>query len=163
MMKVHDYDGDGKDELSIVLYVGSGTGYSVEQLHMLEIGKEEAPYRDNELKETDYLDQVDQAVQFKVIPDGDKASGELTVGSEVYPVSLPDYSLSEFGSINENLVLGNIVRFSTENGTMIANFGVGYTCANFVSPVFFGNLYANVRYMDGKFSLSDFRFTEDEQ
>jgi hypothetical protein len=36
-----DFDADGKDELSIILYRGSGTGISIEELHVVEISKEQ--------------------------------------------------------------------------------------------------------------------------
>ena len=38
-MAVMDLDGDGKDELIVLTYVGSGTGVSIYDLHVLEIGR----------------------------------------------------------------------------------------------------------------------------
>lgn len=39
-MNVADYDNDGLDELAIIVHIGSGTGASLDELHILELGNE---------------------------------------------------------------------------------------------------------------------------
>ena len=39
-MNVADYDNDGLDELAVIVHIGSGTGASLDELHILELGNE---------------------------------------------------------------------------------------------------------------------------
>jgi hypothetical protein len=80
ILLVYDYDSDGKEELSIDLYIGSGTGYAVEELHIVEMYGDPAPsatgeqsavsqaglLKDHRFSPDEYLLQLREAVSFKV-------------------------------------------------------------------------------------------------
>lgn len=159
VMRVGDYDADGTEELMVDLYVGSGTGVSVEELHIVEIGEE--PAKDYRFIEADYSRQIGEAVGFKLGDRDGEPVGELTVGGDTYAIDLNAYPTEEYGRIGEDLVYGSIVGFEESDGKMTATFGIGLSSENFVMPAYIGKLHADVSYKDGTFALSNYKFAEE--
>lgn len=160
-----DFDKDGKDELAVILYVGSGTGVSVEELHLLEISDKIASqecFKDQVFSEEDYISQLKKAVTFKTYTKAGKLMGTITAGGKKYTVSLKEFQSDEFGKISNNLCLGSIVGFNSENSKLTAEFGVGISCKNVASPQYIGHLYADLSFKAGKFEMKNFRFKENE-
>lgn len=156
-LQVRDYDGDGRAELAVDLFIGSGTGISVQELHIIDIDPSDPEYFiDHAFK--DYVAQIDEAVRFNTyMQDGD-LFGQISIGSESYSVSLQDYQSPEFGKIGERLYFGNIVRFDEQDERLKAQFGAGMKVGSFPGPEYIGKLDADVSYKNGKFTLSHFIF-----
>lgn len=169
-LQTYDFDKDGEDELSVILYVGSGTGVSIEELHIVEIdGKQllsgnqaDHPSSENFVDRVfdDYASQLHEMVSFKTFTRAGELIGRITIGQKNYDVSLKDYQSAEFGKINNTLVMESIVRFRSENGKLAAEFGAGITSDAFASAVYIGTLQADVNYTGGKFKLKNLRFEE---
>lgn len=160
-LQVEDYDGDGRQELSVILYIGSGTGISVEELHMINIDPADPEYfQDHVFK--NYDAQLDEAVQFKTIQQNDVLFGQISIDSTSDSVSLKDYQSPEFGKVGDHLVFGNIVRFDHENKQLEAQFGAEIILEKSAIPQSIGHVDAHVSYKDGKFALSHFAFQKDE-
>ncbi|GMK42595.1 hypothetical protein PCCS19_56550 [Paenibacillus sp. CCS19] len=162
-MAVKDYDGDGHDELAIILYIGSGTGVSVEELHMIEI-EEDPKLRDHMFQESDYLDQVYPAISFKPIKQEEELTAEVKVGSKTIEVTMKNYyDHEEFGAASDKLGIRDIVGFSFDDNKAIkASFGVGVLFEKIASPQYIGRLNADVSYRDGQFKLSNYEFVVEE-
>ncbi|MGO4540627.1 hypothetical protein [Paenibacillus sp. 2TAB19] len=165
-MKALDYDGDGGDELAVDLYMGSGTGVSVEQLHVIELndtGLENGHFFKDYVYIPDvYLGQLHDAVAFSLSNDDDALSGQITIGDHLYTVNLEPYKASDLGPINEGLVFGSIVRFTLEDKVIKAEFGAGITAGSAVSPQYIGVIQGEVLYSDGQFQLTNIQFAETE-
>ncbi|QTH46340.1 hypothetical protein J4772_19095 [Cohnella sp. LGH] len=134
-LKIGDFDADGQDELAVNLYIGSGTGISVEELHIVELDD----LRDYPLSVDDVRSQIDQAIdRLKARHDipGRYADKELSFGNWI------GYEIAGAGL---QIVIGLGV---PEQGAM---------------PEYIGELTAEVGYKEGKYELTDFRFVEDEQ
>lgn len=159
-MSLADYDGDGKDELSIILYIGSGTGVSVEELHIIEIYDEQGSFNDNVFGYESYIEQMDKAIGYKMFTSEGRLMAEISTPVEAYTVSLEAFDNEDFGKIDEDLCYGLIVSFSEEKGKLSAEFGVGITSEFVVSPCYFGSVFGDVDYEDGVFKLKNLRFKD---
>jgi hypothetical protein len=161
-MSVSDFDKDGKDELSVILYVGSGTGVSIEELHILEISEtaKKECFKDQVFSAEDYVSQLKKTVKFKTYTKAGKLMGTITAGGKKYTVSLKEFQSDEFGKISNDLCWWDIVGFDSKNNKLTASFGVGISCKNAPTPQYIGDLYADVSYKAGKFKLANFRFKE---
>lgn len=162
-LAVKDYDGDGHNELAIILYVGSGTGISLEQLHMIEM-EEDPKLQDHPFTENDYLSQVNPAISFKPIKEAEDLTAEVTVGSKKTKVIMKNYyDHDDFGAVRDQLGIRDVVGFSfDDNNDIKARFGVGLLFEKVVSPQYIGALSAAVSYHDGQFTLSNFEFDPEE-
>lgn len=158
-LAVKDYDADGHDELAIILYIGSGTGVSVEQLHMIEM-EEDPKLQDHQFLENDYLDQVYPAISFKPIKEAEELTAEVKVGDKKTEVIMKNYyDHDEFGAARDNLGIRDIVGYGfDDNKDIQASFGIGVLFEKIATPQYIGYLNANVSYQDGQFKLSNFEF-----
>ncbi|MBD3919645.1 hypothetical protein H8B09_12850 [Paenibacillus sp. PR3] len=162
-LAVKDYDGDGHNELAVILYVGSGTGVSLEELHMIEM-EEDPKLQDRQFMENDYLDQVNPAISFKPIKEAEELIAEVKVGSKKTEVIMKKYyDHDEFGAVRKQLGIRDVVGFSfDDNNDIKARFGVPFLFEKIASPQYFGDLNADVSYHDGQFTLSNFEFIAEE-
>ena len=136
VLHVADFDGDGKDELAVILYIGSGTGVSVDELHVVELDD----LRDYPLLEEEYRPQVDQAIA------GLKSSSAI-------PARYADQKIS----------FGNWISYEKTEAGLRMSIGAGTVTQDDPMPDYIGELIADVNYRDGKYALTAFRFEEDEQ
>ena len=159
-LQVQDYDGDGRAELSVILYIGSGTGVSVEELHIIDIDPSDPDYFRDHVFE-DYTVQIDKAVRFNTFKQDGDLFGQISIGSNTYSVSLKDYQSPEAGKVSDYLYFGNIVRFYEEDNRLKAQFGAGMILEKFAGPEYIGYVVADVSYKAGKFTLSHYTFEKD--
>ncbi|WP_127534391.1 hypothetical protein [Paenibacillus kobensis] len=161
-LQLSDYDGDKKEELAAVTYVGSGTGLSIYELHMLEGIGDEAPYLDHVFAEKDYLAQLSQALAFKKVMKDGVLYGQITIGGQKYEVSLADFQKG-YGEekIADKLGFGAIIQFQAEQGKLAFTAAVGLFIDGVAEPQYIGSVEANVTYKSGKFKLDQFRFTDE--
>lgn len=170
-----DFDSDGTEELAVILYVGSGTGVSIEDLHIVEMDEESEPsdnqphksgsrsFKDYVFNPEDYVSQLRKAVGFKTYTKAGELMGEISAGTIVHTVNLKEYQSKEYGRIGDTLFFGSIVRFTAENKRLAAEFAAGITCESFAAPVYIGVVNADVKYSAGKFILENLRFKEEQQ
>lgn len=161
-MQESDFDNDGKNELAVILYVGSGSGFSVEELHILEIYDEQAiseSLRDYVFKSDDYVPMLKNNITFKTHKFKNKMMGEITINKQKEIFELRNYK-PEGGEINTNIIWNNIVHFDFQDNRLIADFGAGIAYEKFPSPDFIGDVFADVSFEVGKFTLKNYRFEE---
>lgn len=156
--QVYDLDADGEDELVINLYIGSGTGVSVEELHVVEIGGTDGL--------TDYVFDtyaalIEQELSFRTDEHKDIITGEIIIGSTSYKVDLTEYR-ADYGAIGDKLIFGDIVSFDNQEGSLSMEIGLGIAVGQSVMPQYIGYLQADVHYQDGAFRLSHLRFTTED-
>lgn len=107
-MGVNDFDNDGKDELLVIVYVGSGTGVSVEDLHVIELS-EEATSNPNQLKDyvfnpEDYVSKLKTAVSFKSSLKSGKLLGEMAFENKKASINLEKYQAKDYGKLRDNII-----------------------------------------------------------
>ncbi len=156
-----DFDSDGKKELAITLYVGSGTGYSIRDLHLLHIDdtKDESysEYTDYCLSGFDVDSWFDNKFTFS--QEKDSKIVNVKFDNKDYTVNIGKED-SDSGPI-ENVVFGDFVDFKFDGQKIKAIIEIGFIYKNWVSPQFFGNVEATVNFSNKQFSLSDYNFTLD--
>lgn len=173
-MNVDDYDNDGKEELSIILYVGSGTGYAVEDLHIIELSEKEfileepsdkdnfVPnpkyFKDNFYEPYDYLDQLNKIVKLKTYYKKGELMANIRVDKKLYNVSLKGLQSMSDQIIVKGINFGNIIYFEAKDEKLTAQFAFGVTTESFASPEFIGDIKSDVKYSEGKFTLENLRF-----
>jgi len=179
-IKVGDYDKDGKDELSIIPYVGAGTGYSVEDLHIIELSEREilsndptdknyfVPnpeyFKDNFYKPDDYVKQINKLVTLKTYY---KENGELTgnvmTGEESHEISLKGLQSGSNQVTVTGLYFGDIVEFDAEADKLTVKMAVGVTTQSRAVPYYVGEIHADENYKAGNFTMSNPKFMPQKQ
>ncbi len=166
-MQLGDFDNDGIEELSVILYTGSGTGVSIQDLHIIEIFNGNIPlenqsenknseyYKDYMFSPDDYVSQLKDKISFENYLDAGQLMGKISVGTKSYIVSLKEYQTDEFGKISSELYFASIVSFSCEANKLKAEFGAGVICEKVPQACYIGKLSADVEYSDGKFELKN--------
>ncbi len=148
-----DYDNDGKCELAVILYVGSGTGIAIEQLHIIEFDGSEMT--DKILSEELY--SVDLSGKMNLKMENEKA--ELSIGDQKVIINefLP---FEDAGNVFGVFPIQFIVEFSFSGNKITANFGVGIKYELIATPFFVADLKADVSYKNGEYNFSDFILTK---
>lgn len=175
-----DFNNDGHKELAVILYVGSGTGYSIDELHIVDLyGNEfiskdpnnknfmEINHRyfdDNCFDQNDYLSQLDRLIKYKAYYKAGKLMGRMTVNNQTTIINLGNYIPSDARfDLRQKLSYGDIVKFYTEGNILRAKLAIGIMNQTYATPSYFGDIYADVMYRKGKFRLKNLRFQIDNE
>lgn len=152
-IKVADYDHDGTDELLIILHDASGTGISIEKLHMLEPSNTKL-YNDIEFLPDDYINQLNNNIKYNYNKEKNKLI--FNIGNNKYEMD----TTNKFKTWTlKNITYGFMIFYDINNVIQIT-VGQEYLFKEIVSPQFFGTIKAKVNYNNGKFTLSDFELKE---
>lgn len=143
-----DIDNDGVEEILCILYVGSGTGISIEELHILEPDDTEI-YRDLMFLPDDYINQLHDLISFQY----DKENNKL-----YYIVDEEDIEFDapiEFTDFNfQSIYYGFIIYFYYEN-EIIMEIAPEYYLKGRTAPFYFNRITAKVIYEDENFTITD--------
>lgn len=147
-----DADGDGAEELAVVCYYGSGTGVSIEQLHIVE-KNQDGTLTDCRLPEDDLCGgQLTQALRVETA--GDRTFAVL--GRELLEIT----ELTEGRTPPQGLMAGSIVQFDVDpddfDGVPIRFRGSAWLEGEDYLPTvwYAADLSARVQYENGVFTLS---------
>lgn len=147
-MKFADFDGDGSKELAVILYVGSGTGISVEELHMVSWRGTEAV--DHLYRDADYQNQLAEQVKWSYDAENEKA----TLHCGYLDVYLPEGANTHYAEVQGIADFGEQVSFELgEDGQIKAKFALGLRRPDRATPDYHGVISADVTYRNGKFSM----------
>lgn len=154
VMSYLDYDGDGVKELAVLLYYGNGTGFSVDQLFMLE---ETGPgvFEDIQFKSEDYIAQVEKIVSYRI----DEKNKTISLFKGKTELRSGDISRLKENEKIKSVYYGDIVGFDLSHG-IVMNIAPGMQI-NDRGPLEyaeFSELEATVEYQsDGTFHVTDIR------
>lgn len=148
-----DFDGDGQEELAVILLAFTGTGVSVEELVMLE--------RQNdglwaERRYTEYMEQIGADIVWNYEEAGHRISvTEAGTGRMIGEMDVAE--LFEEDSVYEAVSIGDIVTFVPEENEMYVQLLTGVRMqGEAVGRYGSYALRARVRYDGEKFSLEDY-------
>jgi hypothetical protein len=173
-MYVNDFNQDGKEELAVILYVGSGTGVSIDELHIISLSEEEYIFTESEnetiipnpmyfkdiVYESDrYHSQLLKEIQLKSYYNSDELWVDVHIGDKKRSVKIGPFE-EKLTVKDDTPVLGNIVSFDVEEGRLKAKFALGLLFESWASPYYIGDIYADVNYQMGEFSLENLYFSE---
>lgn len=147
-----DADGDGAQELAVVCYCGSGTGVSIEQLHIVE-KNEDGTLTDCRLPEDDLCGgQLTQALRVETV----EGRTFAVLGRELLEIT----ELTEGATPPRGLAAGSIVGFDVDpddpNGAPLRFRGSAWLEGEDYLPTvwYAADLSARVQYENGVFTLS---------
>lgn len=148
-LRLLDWDGDGTPEiLAAVLYTGSGTGVSIEQLHLLTRDAH-GSLMDSPLPEALYSQRLAELMTVKTR----KRTGSVSIGN--VSLSLPDAGVPYTGGPD----LGSIVsyHFDTE-GRLTMELGLGMEVKDQALPQYVGKVLCGVEFDSASetYTLTDF-------
>jgi hypothetical protein len=155
-LKLEDIDKDGVEEIICILYVGSGTGVSIEDLHVLEPDEDDV-YRDIYFAPEDYDKQLRELITFEYDKEMNKLhyiAGEMDYEFEA-PEVFAEYTFSN------NIGFGWIKKFEFEDGITIEDY-IAYESNEIAPPVYVNTVTAKVIYQDGSFTITDVIITPPE-
>lgn len=152
VLKKYDLDNDGKDEIICVLNVGSGTGISLYELHILKLNGTSG-YVDYRF--SDYLEQV--KTMLSATYHKKENSILLKTDNNSYTYVFPtEYQKLTF----KNIAYGAIVIFDISDGLKI-NMPLGMIFDEFASPQFMEDIVfkGDVAFKNGKFQITSPQIT----
>ena len=168
-MELADFDRDGREELAVILYAGSGTGYSVEELHIVGVSENKVLSDDPKDKNyllpnkeyfkdyifTNYEEQLKKQIKLNTHKKGSSLMADVTVGKKVNSFELAN---TEDDIDNNNIVFGNIVGFEIKDKKILARFALGAIRKSYASPDFIGEINSEVDFDSGVFTLKNLSF-----
>ena len=161
-LKYFDFDKDGKKELAILLYIGSGTGVAQMDLHILEINGTEnlkPEYTDFFLLSDDAQSWFSESLT--ATQSGDKKTIDVSFDNTHYPVHTSGDE-TESGRFT-GLSFGDIVHFKFDGDRITTTIAIGLTYENWAPPHFFGDIEADVEFDGNHFSLKNYKFEIQEE
>lgn len=147
VLNKYDLDNDGEDEIACVLNVGSGTGLSIYELHVLKRAGTSG-YVDYLF--SDYLEQI--KTMLSAAYHKKEKSILLKTNNNSYAYDIPT-EYQEF--TYNNIAYGNIVYFDVSNGLKI-KIPLGVLFDEFASPQFFEDtafFEGDIVFKNGKFQI----------
>jgi len=179
-LNVGDYDSDGEEEIAVVTYTGSGTGVSIEDLHIVETRKDEVLsrdpssenyftpnpeyYKDHFYTPEAYTSRLDELVKLSAYYAGNELMLDVSIEGNKSVLSMkPLQEWAKDLSINEKPCLGSIVYFNCEGNSITVEFALGITGNTFASPIFIGDIKSEVIYREEGFALKNLSFEPEEE
>jgi hypothetical protein len=111
-IKYRDYDQDGQKELAMISKSVSGTGISLQDLHVFEKA-EEGGFVDHYYDMQDWAKELQRSIRYEV------KAGKLTIYMKD-EIAIKDIDIEalekEWKAELENIIVGNIVEFTFEDG-----------------------------------------------
>ncbi|MDR0324748.1 MAG: hypothetical protein LBI19_01465 [Oscillospiraceae bacterium] len=158
-MMYNDFDGDGAKDLAVTLLIGSGTGFHVMDLHILTIGGTvndwyEPIYTDHVLAAANVSEWMAEPITATLTDDGNSII--LDFLGKNFEVVYNAYSDS--GSFT-GISYGDIVHFVFEDNRIKTSIALGFTCENYTTPDFIGDIEAYVVFDGVNFNLEEYTFT----
>ena len=149
-LHLYDYNGDGADELAVILYVGSGTGIAITELHIVDI----------------YGSMYDLVIRGEMIEEllYHRLSASYDQTTEMVTLKLDEQSISvDTSKVDKEvrkdflgLGLGSIVHFSEENGSLKVHISIGLCGFDWAIPFDYVDFFADININEARhISLSN--------
>ncbi len=150
-----DFNGDSKSEIAVVLYVGSGTGVSFEELYILDDDEAyEEYYKVLALSNSEYSEKLQENLSFEV-DESDNVT--LTLGSK-------EYDLNKIEGFT-GLGCGDITYFLVEGDDISIASKIGVSTEEVSTPTLYegtGWIRAKVIPNESGFEFTDIVYEESE-
>ena len=156
-MMVHDFDGDGAEELAVLLYVESGTGVAMMDCHVLSIMEDGNPvstrYADYSLLANNISEWMTAQIYTQLADDGE--TFRLYFAGNSYTIEC--HSNDDSG-VFTGVSYGHIVGFEFDGARITTTIAVGSMYENYATPQFFGEIKAVVVFDGERFTFDEYTF-----
>lgn len=123
-----DYDGDGKQEYALYRYIGSGTGYSISELCMLELVDNALQIHEFTFEDMMYRLQNIQYEYFE-----EEGIVHIDTGSDTYEIEIADFLQTNEVSFS-SLTWGDIIDIMEQGGQWWLQADAGIVVEEWVTP-----------------------------
>ena len=123
-----DYDGDGKQEYALYRYIGSGTGYSISELCMLELVDKSLQIHEFTFEDMMYRLQNIQYEYFE-----EEGIVHIDTGSDTYEIEIADFLQTNEVSFS-SLTWGDIIDIMEQGGQWWLQADAGIVVEEWVTP-----------------------------
>lgn len=144
-----DLDKDGTKEIICILHTGTGTGVSIDEVHILEPGKD-GYYVDMMFEPEDYIAQIEELVK----GDYDSKNQQIILKVNNTSTRLPD-EMKEYTF--EKLCFGNFIGYDYEEKTNTLRMQIGAECIykELVPPQYLAEIEAKIIYKEESFRIQN--------
>lgn len=163
-----DFDGDDEKEAIILLHRLTGTGFSVEELFLLDETEQEhtSDWKLYQFAEKDYLEQLEENLNFGISNDKCQVHLFTTDKNQDVLIDMSDeltYDDSRITMSEDRICVGDLVAFYVEGNTLTISFTIGLYCEEFAIPLYSALplVEAEILYQNGEFKLHTPRFVSD--
>ncbi len=141
-----DYDNDGVDELLIDIYAASGTGVSIEEIHIVEVNNNSEAYS---YRNEEYVSEVLERFSFEI--NSDKQFATINVDGKEHIINVFEKT--------SDVVFGAIAYFEVDGNDIYLSVELGVKDPDWVSPSYIDErIRFDVKYNNGKFELENPQF-----
>lgn len=144
-----DYDGDGQPEVALSLYIASGTGVGISNLHIIEKSAD-GTLSAHLYESEEYIALLNEALSW----DFDRSKDQVTVhiGDSSSAYSLHPEFVDTF---ERPMVTGDIATFEIQGMQIEGYFGLAMIYENGPYGMYGGDITANIRWDGSAFSMED--------
>ena len=139
-----DFDEDGDDELAVVLYVLSGTGLSVEELHIVEF---EGSIPELAISITGKT--IKELLYNRIIASYDPTADEveITIDDQTLRVDVSPL-IKEHSNAFRGIDLESVIQFDSKDGKLTVSIIAGLIGPDYAIPIAYVSFYADIIYRD---------------
>lgn len=154
-MLYDDINNDGKNELIVILTIGTGTGVHIEKTHVID------PDNFMEFEVVDPLDIISQNVDSSIIHEDGNVTTTVIINGQVFNIILDENYISN-NNWADKAFFRNIIKYSIEDSKLKAIVSAQ------VSPtVFVGDIIITYKLEDNKYVMDElnyipYEFNKDE-
>lgn len=156
-LRVFDYDGDGEKEVAVLLYLGGGSGVSIEDLFFFK--KENGKLVECQYAPDGYVELLKQELGFKAWQEGGRLLIEFSVANDALRFDVTD-DLGEDPVVDSERgpKCGDVVYFNFgDGGSVTITAAVGALVSSGYTPTYYADVKAKIIFTGGKASLEDLR------
>jgi len=141
-----DINNDGKNELIVILTTGTGTGFHVEKIHVID------PDNFIEYEVINPLDIINQNVETSIIHEDGRVTIALKINGEVFNAAFDENYVSN-NNWSEDIIFKNIIKYSVEDSKLTAIIPAQ------VSPtVFIGDIVITYKLENNKYVMDKLNY-----
>jgi len=142
-LALYDYDNDGIEELSVILYTGSGTGTYTEELHIIEV-------YESMLDVSVTSETIRGQIYHRLYASYDQSTDEIIVGLDdsIVRIEIVEELVSDIGkSVGfKGFDMDSIISFSAENGSLSTIVTIGLIGFDLATPYTYIDLHVDIIY-----------------
>lgn len=156
-----DFDNDGVEDIAITIHVGSGTGVSVEELHLLRFMEDDYLPRYNEY--TVDADELETLLHEKIKSSFNDNKITLTCDGMDFVFDVSDYVsyIKESFSLLD-ICYTNYISYEKENEKITVTFVAFFRLKELEPPFSFANVTTDIVFSDSGIELENIKISQNE-
>ena len=148
-----DINSDGKNELIVILTIGTGTGVHIEKIHVID------PENFTEYEAVNPLDIINQNVGSSIMHENDSTIITVTVNGLDSRITLNEEYVSNNNWADE-VIFKNIIKYSVEDSELKAIISAQVSPTVYIGEIIITYKFGNNNYVMDELSYVPYEFSE---